>query len=153
MSRTQRVVLMLAISQVLFQTGSVLLATVGGLAGLMLAPTGLLATLPLSMVPVGTMLGTIPASLLMARIGRKRGFVLGAALGAGGGVLATTAMMISSFPMLCAGTLLIGLYQGFAQFYRFAAATASPKSGCGRPITAASSTAGKASSRSSISLG
>jgi MFS family permease len=124
MSREQRVVLALAAAQALFQTASVLIMTVGGLAGQVLAPDGSLATLPIACVPLGTAIATIPASLLMGRFGRRPGFVLGALLGATGGGLAAWAMVIGSFPLLCVATALVGAYQGFAQFYRFAAAEA-----------------------------
>ncbi len=123
----KRNVLVLAACQALFQTSSVLVMTVGGLAGLILASDKSLATLPIASMMVGTALATIPASLLMGRIGRRAGFVIGALLGALGGALAALGLILGSFVLLCAGNLLIGAYQGFAQFYRFAAAeTASP---------------------------
>lgn len=124
MRHEQRVVLTLASGQALFQTSSVLLMTVGGLAGLLLAPTRTLATLPIATIALGTALATIPASLMMGRFGRKPGFMLGAVLGVMGGLLAALASVLGSFLLLCAGTTLVGAYQGFAQFYRFAAAEA-----------------------------
>jgi MFS family permease len=120
----QRVVLALAGSQALFQTSIMVLMTVGGLAGALLAPTRVLATLPIAMIALGTAISTIPASLVMGRLGRKPGFILGAFIGACGGLLAGLSMVIGSFALLCAGTALAGVYQGFAQFYRFAAAEA-----------------------------
>jgi len=135
MSRERRIVLTLAASQALFQTGAVLMTTIGGLAGLLLAPSRLLATLPIAMVPLGMALATIPASLLMGRIGRKRGFVLGAVIGTVGGAAATAAMIQENFAMLCLGALLVGAYHGFAQFYRFAAAEAAAPAFRGRAIS------------------
>lgn len=124
MTRERRAVLSLAIAQALFQTAAVLVVTVGGLAGLLLAPDKALATLPIACVALGTAVATVPASLLMGRVGRRPGFVLGTLLGAGGGGVAAAAMLVGSFPLLCLGTALVGAYQGFAQFYRFAAAEA-----------------------------
>ena len=124
MIHERRVVLSLAIAQALFQTGAVLIATIGALAGQMLAPDESLATLPIACAALGTAIATVPASLLMGRVGRRPGFVLGTLLGASGGGLATWAMLAGSFPLLCAATILVGAYQGFAQFYRFAAAEA-----------------------------
>lgn len=124
MRQEQRTVLALAASQALFQTSSVLLMTVGGLAGLLLAPTKLMATVPIAMIALGTAITTIPASLLMGRIGRTPGFMLGAALGVAGGLLGAVSALLGSFVLLCAGAALVGAYQGFAQFYRFAAAEA-----------------------------
>jgi len=80
-----RNVLVLASCQATFQTGLVLIMTVGGLAGHLLATDKALATLPIAAMMLGTMLVLIPASLLMAQIGRRNGFALGTLLGAGGG--------------------------------------------------------------------
>lgn len=135
MIRERRVVVSLAAAQALFQTGSVLLVTVGGLAGQLLAPDSALATLPIACVALGTALATIPASLLMGRVGRRPGFVLGALLGAGGGGLGAFAMLTGSFPLLCLATGLVGAYQGFAQFYRFAAAEAASEAFRSRAIS------------------
>lgn len=124
MDQQRRVVLSLAAAQALFQTCPVLVVTVGGLAGLSLAPSPALATLPVACMPVGALIATLPASLLMGRIGRRPGFVLGSLIGALGGATAALAMVNASFVLLCAGILLIGAHNGFAQFYRFAAAEA-----------------------------
>jgi MFS family permease len=70
---------------------------------------------------LGTALATIPGSILMARLGRRPGFVLGAALGVLAGVLAALGLWSKSLALLAAGTFLVGTYQAFAQFYRFAA--------------------------------
>lgn len=131
----QRVVLALAASQALFQTGAVLLMTVGGLAGALLAPTRVMATLPIATIALGTAIATIPASLIMGRFGRKPGFILGAALGAAGGLVAGVSMLVGSFALLCVGTALVGAYQGFAQFYRFAAAEAASEAFRSRAIS------------------
>lgn len=131
----QRVVLALAASQALFQTSSVLLMTVGGLAGALLAPTSVMATLPIATIALGTAVATIPAAFIMSRYGRKPGFILGAAFGACGGLLAGFSMLAGSFFLLCVGTALVGAYQGFAQFYRFAAAEASSEAFKSRAIS------------------
>ena len=70
---------------------------------------------------LGTALTTIPASMWMARVGRRTGFVAGALLGAMGGVLAALGIWLGSLVLLSLGTLLVGAYQAFGQFYRFAA--------------------------------
>jgi MFS family permease len=124
----RRNVLLLAASQAMFQTTSVLIMTVGGLAGHMLAADKALATLPIAAATVGTAIATIPASLLMARVGRRPGFVLGTLLGAAGGALGVAALVVGSFWLFCLAHVVAGAYQGFAQFYRFAAAeVASPE--------------------------
>lgn len=124
----RRNVALLAASQALFQTVFVLIMTVGGLAGLIVAADKSLATLPIAAIMVGTMVATIPASLLMGRIGRRAGFMIGALIGASGGGLGALGMARGSLLLLCAGTLLVGIYQAFAQYYRFAAAEAASAS-------------------------
>lgn len=116
-----RQVVLLASAQALFQTVSVLVMTVGGLAGSQLAPSPALATAPIAAMFLGTALATVPASMWMARVGRKFGFILGASLGVMGGLLAAAGVFAGSLLLLCLGTLFVGAYQGFAQFYRFAA--------------------------------
>ena len=114
-------VLVLACAQAIFQTASVLVMTVGGLAGAQIASSPQLATLPIASMFLGTAITTFPASAWMARVGRRSGFMLGAMLGALGGIVAAAGIWLSMLPLLALGTLLIGSYQAFAQFYRFAA--------------------------------
>lgn len=116
-----RQVLILASSQSLFQTVSVMVMTIGGLAGANIANTPLLATLPIAAMFLGTATMMFPASILMAHIGRRKGFILGALLGVIGGGIAALGIMYSSLVLLAVGTFCVGSYQSFAQFYRFAA--------------------------------
>lgn len=116
-----RQVLILAIAQAIFQTASTLVMTVGGLAGARLAGSPALATLPIATMFLGTALMTFPASMWMARAGRRPGFVVGALLGAAGGLIAAFGIWTDSLALLSFGTFLVGAYQAFAQFYRFAA--------------------------------
>lgn len=114
-------VLILAGSQAVFQTVTILLMTIGGLAGLYLASDPSWATIPVAMGSLGTALVMFPASFLMTRVGRRAGFLLGAASGIISAAVAVLAMIQHSFWLLCLAMLLMGIYQAFAQFYRFAA--------------------------------
>lgn len=114
--------LLLVCCQALLYVNSVTLIAVNGLAGLALAPTALLATLPVTTYIVGSALATVPASLAMGRFGRRAGFMFGAAMAVVGTALAATAVQIGSFALLCAGTFVVGLYNAFGQYLRFAAA-------------------------------
>ncbi|MBW4653364.1 MAG: MFS transporter [Kaiparowitsia implicata GSE-PSE-MK54-09C] len=96
--------------------------TIGGLAGSILAPSPEWATAPIAAMFLGTAVATVPASMWMTRVGRRIGFIAGASLGTLGGLFAAVGMLTSSLTLLCLGTFLAGTYQGFAQFYRFAAA-------------------------------
>jgi predicted MFS family arabinose efflux permease len=115
----------LAANQVLYLVAAITVLTIGGLVGQRLAPSPALATLPIAMVTVGGVLATVPASLLMKRVGRRAGFVVGAVVGgAGGAATSVLAISLGSFALFCAGNLLIGVYQAFAHYHRFAAADA-----------------------------
>ncbi|MSP02031.1 MAG: MFS transporter [Acetobacteraceae bacterium] len=114
-------VLLLASAQALFQTASVLVMTVGALAGGQIAPAPELATAPIAAMFLGTAMATVPASMWMARVGRRIGFIAGALVGSAGGLIAAGGIWTGSLSILAFGTFLVGAYQGFAQFYRFAA--------------------------------
>jgi MFS family permease len=115
---------LLAVAQALVQTTAVLMVTITGLVGLVLASDKALATLPVALTMIAGAAMMIPASLLMQRHGRRAGFLIGVTFGVLGGVAATTAVLIGSFALFCVATMLIGIYQAFAQYYRFAAAEA-----------------------------
>lgn len=72
-NRMHRQVFLLASAQALFQTVSVLVMTVGGLAGAQITPRPELATMPIAAMFLGTALMTFPASHLMARFRPKGG--------------------------------------------------------------------------------
>jgi MFS family permease len=118
---TRRTVLLLALCQALAMTGASIVATTASIIGSILAPDRALSTLPIAVQMTGMMTATIPAALLMARIGRRGGFWLGTALGAIGAATAAVAVSQADFPLFCVGTFLLGAYNGFAQQYRFAA--------------------------------
>jgi predicted MFS family arabinose efflux permease len=119
---TRRNVFILALCQALFMTGTSMVLTVTALAGEALAPGTGLATLPISLQFVVTMLTTVPASFLMRRLGRRTGFQVGAAIGLVGGVINVFALGAGHFGAFCLGSALIGALNGFAIYYRFAAA-------------------------------
>ncbi len=80
------------------------------------------ATVPVTAFVVGTACGTVPAALLMRKIGRRPGFIAGMALSTIGALISATSMMLSHFLLLCVGTFLVGFANAFAQQFRFAAA-------------------------------
>jgi MFS family permease len=105
-------------------TGVVLVASVSSLVGNMLATDKSLATLPIACSWGGTTLFTVVASHLMRHIGRRAGFMAGAAIGMVGAVISAGAIYLASFWLFCAGTALLGGYNAFNNYYRFAAAEA-----------------------------
>ena len=125
---TRRNVFLLAICQALFMTGTSLVLTVTALAGEAMAPGTGLATLPISLQFVLTMATTIPASFIMRRFGRRAGFQLGAIIGMIGGLINVWALVNGLFVVFCIGSALVGVLNGFALYYRFAAADCSDES-------------------------
>jgi MFS family permease len=119
---SRKTVFMLAACQALAMTSMSILATISAIIGNILAADKALSTLPVALQMTGMMCATIPAALLMARIGRRGGFWTGSAIGASGGIIAGAGVWAASFPLFCLGTFLIGGSNGFAQQYRFAAA-------------------------------
>lgn len=122
MRRDRKNVLVLAICQMLLGTGRSLLIATAPLIALGIAADKALATLPQSLVLVGTAAATLPASFLMRRIGRRFGFIVGTLIGCCGGVIDIIAILHADFWLFALGTLMFGFMSGFGQLYRFAAA-------------------------------
>jgi len=91
--------------------------------------------LPLAVMVIGTAAATVFAALLMQRIGRRRGFALGAALASGAGLLSAYALYVGSFWLFCCGVGLWGANNAFVQQYRFAAAESADLASTSRAIS------------------
>ncbi|WP_447555164.1 MFS transporter [Vreelandella sp. EE22] len=117
---------LLSLCQALLVSGNILLIAVSPLIGASLSPSAAWATAPVASQWLGLMCATIPASLLMGRLGRKSGFVLGNLIGLAGVVVATQALIHQRFTLFLLATWLIGIGIGFGQLYRFAAIEAAP---------------------------
>jgi MFS family permease len=122
MNTMKKNVLLLAACQAMFMTGGSLLIATSALVGYRLSPDKALATLPLAMQMLANMLTGIPASLLMQRLGRRAGFLLGSSIGIAGAGLAAYAIVTGSFALFTLGAALSGMFAGFGNYYRFAAA-------------------------------
>ena len=114
-------ILLLSICFALSASTSSLSVSASSLVGFQIANNKALATLPLTFHLMGTMLAGIPASLLMKRIGRRYGFLIGTGIGTFGAASASLAIIYSSFPLFCLSIFCLGVLNGFAQLYRFTA--------------------------------
>jgi len=114
----------LTVCQALLFTNNAILISLGALAGYALAPDKRFATLPVTAGVVGGALTTFTASLLMQRVGRRAGFMLGAAFGVLGAAICSISLVTKSFYGFCLGSLAFGVYNAFGGYYRFAAAEA-----------------------------
>lgn len=131
----RRNLLLLASSQALMLSAIVLAMALGAIVGGVLAPDASLATLPIAAMVIGTAVASIPAAFFMRRHGRRAGFLLGAMLGLAGSLLCVAALLQGSFALFVAGHLLLGSYQGFANYYRFAAVEATTPDQASRAIS------------------
>ena len=114
-------ILLLSICFALSASTSSLSVSASSLVGFKIANNKALATLPLTFHLIGTMLAGIPASLLMKRIGRRYGFLIGTVIGIFGAASASLAIIYSSFTLFCLSIFCLGVLNGFAQLYRFTA--------------------------------
>lgn len=94
---------------------------IGSIQGRLLAPAPELATLPVGLVVVGTVLAIKPATWLMERIGRKQVMLLGAVSGVLAGLLGAYASWQSHFTLMCLAAVLGGAGLAVVHQYRFAA--------------------------------
>ena len=130
-----RDVWILALAQALSACGTILLATFGGIIGTELAPSPALATLPLSLMVLGVALTSIPAAMLMQRIGRKSAFVGSAGLATVAALLCAVSVAQAAFAGLCVAGFLLGANMAFVQQYRFAAAEFVSEAQAGRAVS------------------
>ncbi len=115
-------VTLLALCQALAMTTNTVLITTAALVGYALAADKALATLPLAARQIATMTATIPASMLMQRIGRRSGFLVGSAIGVVGAGLSIYSLIVASFWLFTLAMAVLGLANSFVGYYRFAAA-------------------------------
>lgn len=111
----------LLIAQSFAACGTIVLFTFGGIVGTRMAPEPWLATLPLSMSILGLAALSLPAALLMQRIGRRPAFIASACVAALAALLCAVSIIENQFMLFCLAALLIGGNMAFVQQYRFAA--------------------------------
>ena len=131
----KRNIILLSLSQAVLITGTSTLLASSAIVGLALAGHKSLATMPLALLFLAQMVTTIPASLYMARVGRRLGFMTSALFGLAGAAVATAGVINASFSIFCLGTTLIGMFNGFGQYYRFTAAEVAPEDYRSRAIS------------------
>jgi predicted MFS family arabinose efflux permease len=116
----------LILAQMFAQCAPPMVILLGGIVGARLTSNPSLATLPIAFMICGTAFSSIPAAMLMARFGRKRGFMGSAISATLAGMLAAYAISIEQFWLFCLATFLVGSNNAFVQQYRFAVAESVP---------------------------
>ncbi len=105
---------------------------VSGLIGNRYAANPAWSTLPLAAFVAGVAVFVIPASLFMARYGRRTGFACGAVAGMAGGLLIIASVHYQSFLAIVGAGVMIGVMVAIQTYMRFAALEVSPKASHGR---------------------
>ena len=118
-----RNIVLLALSQAAAMTTISFVLAASALIGAQLAAPQL-ATVPLGLQYLGTMLMLYPAAKLMERYGRRSIFGAGALIGALGLAAAALGVRNGNFALFAAAGFLIGTFGAVGQYYRFAAAEA-----------------------------
>ena len=126
MRRAWRNVVVLLLAQALLGAQMSMIFIVGGLAGQMLSPNPCIATLPRSMIILGSAASARPLAGFMRRHGRRAGFLLACISGGLGAALAAYALIAGSFWLFMLSGLLTGVYMAAQGFYRFAATDCAP---------------------------
>lgn len=124
-SQAKRNVAILVMAQAVLGAQMPIQFILGGLAGLSLASNVCFATLPISMIVLGSVLAATPLSNFMQTYGRRAGFMLGAGFGALGAAISAYGLYLQSFTVFIIGALFTGVYMSAQGFYRFAAADTS----------------------------
>ena len=119
--RAKRNVIVLVLAQAILGAQMPMIFVVAGLAGKQLASNICWATLPITMIILGSVTTASWLSPLMQSRGRRFGFYIGAIGGAFGAAIAACGLYIGSFTVLLIGSYFTGIYMSAQGFYRFAA--------------------------------
>ena len=122
MSSFSRNVPILAFCQAMALSSTSLVITTAALVGYELAEDKSLSTLPLAVMFIAVMLSSIPAVMLMNKIGRKTAFLFSSFFGLSGSAIASWAILEHDFSFYILGVSLLGIFNAFANNYRFTAA-------------------------------
>ena len=117
----QRNILALAIAQAILGSQMPMYIILGGLVGQSLAGNVCYATLPISLLIVGSMVSSPILSNLMQSTTRRLGLVVGNLAGLIGSLTSLLGIFLGSFELFLLGSFVSGAYMASQAFYRFAA--------------------------------
>ncbi|MFN3351286.1 MFS transporter [Pseudorhodoplanes sp.] len=118
----RRNAIILACAQAMAGGNNTVLLATGAIAGAMLAPDKMLATVPITVYVIGMWLGTLPVGAIARRYGRRTAFQIGTLCGVATGLICCIGVLYGSFVLFNIGAFFSGLYAAAHQAYRFAAA-------------------------------
>ncbi|MCF6214728.1 MAG: MFS transporter [Emcibacter sp.] len=121
MEHSRRNIVLLFISQAIALTSTITIVTYSALVGKILTGSTSMATIPAAAGLVAAALTAYPASMLMKKYGRKKGFHLGGFFALLAGFLSFYGIYAEHFIIFTFGVMIHGIFQAFAAFYRFTA--------------------------------
>jgi MFS family permease len=128
----RRTLTLLTLAQALYWSCAIVGITMTLVVSATLAPSNLIASLPLALLVVTYMAVSRPLAHHMQAHGRRPALVAGALAGAAAGAVYALGLWQQSFWLFCSGSVLLGFYQASAMAYRFAALDTAPPQGKGR---------------------
>jgi MFS family permease len=114
-------VYLLALAQAFVGSVGSMVVFIGGLIGADISPNKKLATLPLACIIIGTALSTIPVSLFMKKVGRKRAFFIILIFSMLLSFAVSYSVYIGNFYLFCSLVLFYGITNATVMQFRFTA--------------------------------
>lgn len=130
----RRIIWTLFAVSALGSTGYIAAVTAGTLAAAEIAGSSGPGGLPTATSTLGTAAAASLLSVVMLRAGRRRGLLLGIAIGTVGGAIALGGVLAISLPLLLVGSALAGFANGASQLGRYVAADLVPSGQRARTI-------------------
>jgi len=126
--------LLLAV-QATSQSGQAVIVILSALTAAELSGSIKLATLPIALQFLATMIAAVPVSLQMSRMGRRAALMAGQVTGVLGALVAAAGIFSSSFWVFTSASLLFGVHNAAWQHLRYAAAETVPDDKRARAIS------------------
>ena len=117
----RRTILALAVAQAVLGSQMPMYIILGGLVGQSLASSACYATLPISLIIIGSMISSPILSNLMQSTSRRFGLLVGNLAGLIGSLTSLFGIFTRSFEIFLLGSLISGTYMASQAFYRFTA--------------------------------
>ncbi len=121
-----RNIVLLSVSQAIVGSNQAIVGAIGALTAASMIPDRSFATLPVTLMIIGTALATGPSAWLIHSWGRREAFIFGAALSIPAALIAAYAAWAGSFWIFCVALALLGVTAAFPNQYRFAIADSVP---------------------------
>ena len=117
----RRTILALTIAQAVLGSQMPMYIILGGLVGQSLASSACYATLPISLIIIGSMISSPILARLMQSTTRRLGLLIGNLAGLIGSLTSLFGIFIRSFEVFSLGSFISGAYMASQAFYRFTA--------------------------------